>query len=159
MAAPPCHMIISCPHMQQPYHMRVHAAPYQPLTSPACAPLPPPPRALQPGTHYLDFWKDSKDDIFDLVPRLNAQWAANRTRFVDIATRAQGFAAKLLTIKARLQYWQRALQEYTALMPDMPQLVQQLVEQLAAAGKLRGGARGHQRGSRGRSRTMAHTAR
>ena len=106
-----------------------------------CAP-PLTPRALQPGTHYLDFWKDSKDDIFDLVPRLNAQWADNRTRFVEMAARAQGFAAKFLTAGPRLQYWQRALEEYTALMPDMPQLVQQLVEQLAAAGKLReGGAR------------------
>jgi hypothetical protein len=33
-------------------------------------------RAVENGTHYLDFWTKSKDDIFELVPKLNEQWVA-----------------------------------------------------------------------------------
>ena len=30
-------------------------------------------RALQPGRHYLEFWVHSKDDVFELVPKLNQE--------------------------------------------------------------------------------------
>lgn len=51
---------------------------------------------------------------------------------------AQQFAFKFTTLHARQLYWRRALQGYTALWPDMQQLVDKVVAQLRQAGRYPG---------------------
>jgi hypothetical protein len=96
-------------------------------------------RAVEPGQQYLEFWTTSKDDIFELVPRLNNQYASNssaRQELQDIARRGQAFASMYLSPRARLAYWRAALLAYYGLLPDMKPYVAQMVEQLKAAGKI-----------------------
>ena len=114
-----------------------HIALLTKTTHPPPSPLPAPPcRAVEPGRHYLEFWTTSKDDIFQLVPSLNEQYAANASAFHDMAARAQEFASMHLSPRARFLYWRAAILAYRQLVPDMDEYVAHLVRQLKEQGKL-----------------------
>jgi hypothetical protein len=108
------------------------------ITPPCLSPLLPR-RALEPGQQYLQFWTASKDDIFELVPRLNKQYDSNSTARQELqalAQRGQEFASMYLSPRARFMYWRAAVLAYRKLLPDMDQYAARMVKELKAAGKI-----------------------
>ncbi len=104
------------------------------LGLPAC-------RSIQPGQHYVSFWNKDRNDVFDIIQGLRNGTLPgyDKAKQKAIVLAAQQFAFKFTTLHARQLYWRRALQGYTALWPDMQQLVDKVVAELRGAGKYRPG--------------------
>uniref|UniRef100_A0A7S0WR46 Glycosyl transferase CAP10 domain-containing protein n=1 Tax=Chlamydomonas leiostraca TaxID=1034604 RepID=A0A7S0WR46_9CHLO len=73
-------------------------------------------RLLKPREHYIPFWKDTPDEITDIL-----QWAkANDGEAQRIAANAQAFVRKYLSHRGRACYWHRLLTEYAKLLKYKP---------------------------------------
>ena len=68
-------------------------------------------RALKPGTHYQSIFESAPDDVLDTVARAKA----NESGSEAIARAGQAFAVRYLCPRARMVYFQAALQAYVRL--------------------------------------------
>jgi len=84
-------------------------------------------RSLVEGKHYLAFWKDSANDVLDVLSRHGDNDALLR----NISHSAQYFASKYTGRSARMMYLRRVLIEYVALYPGMGELVAALAVRLS----------------------------
>jgi len=71
-------------------------------------------RALRPCEHYLPFWKESEEDVLDLIRAIQKDPETAQ----KIAANAQAFAKAHLTDEARWQYWEAMLHRYAKLFRD-----------------------------------------
>ena len=68
-------------------------------------------RGLQPGVHYHSVFETAPDDVLGVVARAEADPSGSQT----IARAGQAFAARYLCPRARMVYFQAALQAYVRL--------------------------------------------
>ena len=83
-------------------------------------------RSLVEGKHYLAFWKDSENDILDVLSCYGDNYALLR----NIDCSAQQFASRYTNRVERMMYLRRVLVEYAALNPGMGELVADLAARL-----------------------------
>jgi len=76
-------------------------------------------RSLVEGEHYLAFWKDNANDIFDVL----ARHGDNDVLLRNISRSAQQFASRYTSRPARMMYLRHVLVAYADLYPGMGELV------------------------------------
>ena len=76
-------------------------------------------RSLVDGEHYLAFWKDNANDIFDVL----ARHGDNDVLLRNISRSAQQFASRYTSRPARMMYLRHVLVAYADLYPGMGELV------------------------------------